>query len=44
MRKSSIGSGFGSIFRGLLAKFVGIAVPVFLIVNLVFLHGYSHYR
>lgn len=44
MRKSSIRSGFGSIFRGLLVKFVSIAVPVFLIVNLAFLYVYSHYR
>lgn len=32
------------VFRGLLAKFASIAVPVFLVVNLAFLYGYSQYR
>lgn|GEM_PF-4553779 len=32
------------MFKGLLAKFIFIAMPVFLILNGVFLSGYTHYR
>lgn len=32
------------MFKGLLAKFVLIALPVFIVLNICFLLGYSHYR